>query len=126
MCFLWLYRVFDAFEQKFSRVKSISGISNRSQCRDFTYTIMVWGAYFTCSNATFHCVCLAIYRQKCLVDGTSKVKYLPVLKCFFFSVQFKLQSINELNHLPSLNGLRFKGNPLFQGTNYRWLHLQHF
>nr|XP_058944024.1 tubulin-specific chaperone E-like [Pocillopora verrucosa] len=26
----------------------------------------------------------------------------------------ELQSINELNHLPSLNGLRFKGNPLFQ------------
>ena len=99
MCFLWLYRVFDAFKLNFSRVMPIFGISNRSQCRDFTYTIMVWGAYFTCSNATFHSVCLAIYRQKCLVDGTSKVKYLPVLKCFF--------SLSNLSYKVSTSWITF-------------------
>lgn len=28
---------------------------------------------------------------------------------------FQIHSVNELNHLPSLNALRFKGNPLFKG-----------
>ena len=99
LCFLWLYRVFDAFKLNFSRVMPIFGISNRSQCRNFTYTIVVWGTYFTCSNTTFHCVCLAIYRQKCLVDGTSKVKYLPVLKCFF--------SLSNLSYKVSTSWITF-------------------
>ena len=30
-------------------------------------------------------------------------------------MSFQIHSVNELNHLPSLNALRFKGNPLFQG-----------
>ena len=31
---------------------------------------------------------------------------------------FQIQSVNELNHLPSLNALRFRENPLFQGKIY--------
>lgn len=33
-----------------------------------------------------------------------------------FSIfNFKIQSVNELNHFPSLMELKFKGNPVFQG-----------
>ena len=31
---------------------------------------------------------------------------------------FQIHSVNELNHLPSLNALRFRENPLFQGKIY--------
>lgn len=33
-------------------------------------------------------------------------------------MSFQIHSVNELTHLPSLNALRFKGNPLFQGKMY--------
>lgn len=49
-------------------------------------------------------------------DSTDGIPLFPSLESLSLSNNAitKIQSINELNRLPSLTGLRFKGNPLFQ------------